>query len=179
VDVGSLICDGKTGVSGAGKNPKPQFHFPARVDNMNAYRLGGHQHVCEIERELGILAGADVTVTFTAQVVPMNRGIMSTLYGRLLKPMSGADMVKVYRDAYADDPFVRVLDRDADAGTAHVRCTNYCNLVVDVDERTGLLRVVSYIDNLIKGQAGSAMQNMNVLFGLPETMGLDRPGAYP
>ena len=179
VDLGSLICDCKTGVSGAGKKPSPTFHYPARYDQMNAYKLAGHQHVCEIERELGLQAGTDVTVTFTAQVVPACRGIMSTLYANLQKPMTEQDVMDVYRAFYPVGGFVRLYESTAAVGTAHVRGTNYANLVVSVDSRTNRLRVVSYIDNLVKGQAGSAMQNMNRLFGLPETTGLDRPGRCP
>ena len=175
----SFICDCKTGVSGAGKKPSPTFHYPARYDHMNAYRLSGHQHVCEIERELGLLAGREITITFTAQVVPLTRGIMSTLYADLTEPMTEADAASVYREFYGSDHFVRVLPSAAPVGSQHVRGTNYANLVVSVDERTRRLRVVSYIDNLVKGQAGSALQNMNLLFGLPEQTGLDRPGIYP
>lgn len=175
----SVICDCKTGVSGAGKKPSPVFHYPARYDQMNAYKLAGHQHVCEVERELSLLYGGEVRVTFTAQVVPACRGIMSCLYGQLAKPLKAEAVLEAYREFYRNDAFVRVFDRSFAGGTSHVRGTNYCNLAVDVDERTGKLRVVSYIDNLVKGQAGSAMQNMNVMFGLRETMGLDRPGQYP
>jgi N-acetyl-gamma-glutamyl-phosphate reductase len=179
VEPGTLICDCKTGVSGAGKKPSPTFHYPARYDQMNAYKLAGHQHVCEIERELTLLAGREQTVTFTAQVVPVCRGIMSTLYATLRQPLAEADVAAAYRDFYRDSAFVRVFPSDAAIGTMHVRGTNYCNLVVSVDARAQRLRVVSYIDNLVKGQAGSALQNMNLLFGLPENMGLDRPGIYP
>jgi N-acetyl-gamma-glutamyl-phosphate reductase len=175
----SLICDCKTGVSGAGKKPHATFHYPARYDHMNAYKLAGHQHVCEIERELGLLAGEELAVTFTSQVVPQCRGIMSTLYGTLKEDMSEAEALEIYEEFYANDPFVRVFESVAPVGSMHVRGTNYCNLVVSVDERTRRLRVVSYIDNLVKGQAGSAMQNMNLLFDLDETTGLDRPGMYP
>jgi N-acetyl-gamma-glutamyl-phosphate reductase len=174
-----IICDAKTGVSGAGKKPSPLFHFPARVSQMNAYKLGGHQHVCEIERELSLLAGTEVRVTFTAQVVPLCRGILSTLYGTLARPAKEKEAFDLYAGAYADEPFVRVFDGSSAVGSAHVRGTNFCNLVVSVDGRTGRLRVVSHIDNLVKGQAGSALQNMNLLFGLPETAGLDRPGMFP
>lgn len=179
VRLDGIICDCKTGISGAGKKPSAGFHYPARYDHMNAYKLAGHQHVCEIERELGLLAGEPVRVTFTAQVVPICRGIMSCLYARLRDGASPAKLKDCYGDFYRDEPFVRVLDRDAVVGSMHVRGTNYCNLVVDVDERTQMLRVVSYIDNLMKGQAGSALQNMNLLFGCLETAGLDQPGRYP
>ena len=179
VDLASLICDCKTGVSGAGKKPAPTFHYPARYDQMNAYRLTGHQHVMEVERELGLLAGQPVRVTFTAQVVPTCRGIMSCLYGTLKDGLGIEQVMEAYRSFHQKNVFVRIFDRNAAIGTIHVRGTNYCNLTVDVDERTRRLRIVSHIDNLMKGQAGSALQNMNLLFGLPETDGLDRAGQYP
>ncbi|MFH0879911.1 MAG: N-acetyl-gamma-glutamyl-phosphate reductase [Lentisphaerota bacterium] len=179
VDFSSLICDCKTGVSGAGKKPAPVFHYPSRYDNMNAYRLSGHQHVMEIEHELGRLAGGEIKVTFTAQVVPTCRGIMSCLYGTLAPGIKPSQVMDAYTVFHKDNKFVRLYDRNATIGTVHVRGTNYCNLTVDVDERTNRLRVVSHIDNLMKGQAGNALQNMNILFGLPETTGLDRPGQYP
>ncbi len=146
---------------------------------MNAYRLAGHQHVCEIEEQLSALAGSELRITFTAQVVPANRGILSCLYGNLADGLHLREVLEGYREFHTNHPFVRVLDRDAAVGTMHVRDTNYCNLVVDVDERTRRLRVISHIDNLMKGQAGNALQNMNLMFGFPETMGLDRPGHYP
>ena len=179
VDTGTIICDAKTGVSGAGKKPSAAFHYPARYDHMNAYKLAGHQHVCEVERELSLLAGRDVRVTFTAQVVPACRGIMSTLYGTLTEDRAEDDVAAVYRAFYGESPFVRVHASTDPVGTAHVRGSNRCLLVVSIDERTRRLRVVSYIDNLVKGQAGSALQNMNLLFALPEQRGLERPGPYP
>lgn len=179
VDLESLICDCKTGVSGAGKKPAPTFHYPARYDHMNAYRLTGHQHVMEIERELGLIAGRAIRITFTAQVVPACRGILSCLYGTLKGSTGVEEVMEAYREFHRENVFVRLFDRNAPIGTAHVRGTNYCNLIVDVDERTNRLRVISHIDNLMKGQAGNALQNMNLLFGFPETDGLDRPGQYP
>lgn len=179
VDFASLICDCKTGVSGAGKKAAPAHHYPARYDNMGAYRLGGHQHVMEIERMLGALAGQPVAVTFTAQVVPVCRGILSCLYGTLRDGVGRAAVREAYAAYHEANPFVRLYDAQAAIGTVHVRGTNYCNLIVDVDERTRRLRVVSHIDNLMKGQAGNALQNMNLVCGLPENMGLDHPGTYP
>jgi N-acetyl-gamma-glutamyl-phosphate reductase len=146
---------------------------------MNAYKLAGHQHVCEIERELGLLAGRDIVVTFTAQVVPVCRGIMSTLYGALKEKKTEADLLDAYRGFYPEGGFVRVYESTAAVGSMQVRGTNFCNLVVSVDERAGRVRVISYIDNLVKGQAGSALQNMNLLFGFPENMGLDKPAMFP
>lgn len=175
----SIICDCKSGISGAGKKLNAAFHYPNRYEMMNAYKLAGHQHVCEIERELTRLAGESVFVTFTAQVVPICRGIMSCLYADLLAPATEAEVLERYRGFYKNDPFVRVLPSTANIGSMHVRGTNYVNLVVSVDERTNRLRIVSHIDNLVKGQAGSALQNMNLICGLPETTGLDHPGFFP
>lgn len=179
IDLDSIICDCKTGISGAGKKPNATFHYPARYENMNAYRLAGHQHVCEVERELGLLVGTnDLRLTFTAQVIPMCRGIMSTLYANA-PAATEAELMQCYADFYADSPFVRVLPSAAATGTIAVRETNYCNLVVSLDERTHRMRIVSYIDNLMKGQAGSAVQNLNLMLGLDETTGLGSPGHYP
>lgn len=179
VETDSLICDCKTGVSGAGKKPSPAHHYPARYDNMNAYRLSGHQHVMEVERYLGGAAGEPLAVTFTAQVVPTCRGIMSTLYGTLKSGVTLAQICEAYHAAYQDSPFIRLYPANANIGTAQVRGSNFANLVLDVDERTNRLRVVAYIDNLMKGQAGNALQNMNILCGFPETLGLNFPAAYP
>lgn len=175
----SVICDCKTGVSGAGKKLAATFHYPARYENMNAYKLAGHQHVCEVERELSLQYGEDVRITFTAHVVPLCRGIMSTLYAQLKQPVTEEEVVALYRDFYKDSPFVRVYGSTAAVGTNCVSRTNFCNLVVSVDPRVNRLRIVSYIDNLMKGQAGSALQNINLMADLPETLGLMRSGMYP
>lgn len=179
IDFKSIICDCKTGVSGAGKKASPAFHYPARYDQMNAYKLAGHQHTVEVERELGLLAGEQFAVTFTSQVVPVCRGIMSCLYANL-NALSYDETLEMYREFYRDEPFVRVHGREAaGTGVQQVRGTNFCNLTVDVDERNERLRVISHIDNLMKGQASNALQNMNLMFGFAETLGLDLPGQYP
>lgn len=181
VENNSIICDCKTGVSGAGKKLNASFHFSSRHENMNAYRLSGHQHVCEIERELHLLQpkAAETKITFTAQAIPLCRGIMSCLYADGNKELQEDEILAQYQAFYAESPFVRVLASDAQAGTAFVRGTNHCNLVVSVDKRCNRLRVVSYIDNLMKGQSGSAVQNMNLLCDFPETTGLTGCGMYP
>lgn len=179
VDPDGIVCDCKTAISGAGKKATQTYHYPERYDNMNAYRLGGHQHVMEIERELALQAGRDIRVTFTPQVVPMCRGILSVLYGRLPQGVGQQRILDCYRDAYAGDRFVLVADASRPAGTGDVRGSNRCLLTVAADERTGTFRVVSHIDNLVKGQAGSAAQNLNIMFGYPEDMGLDSPGPHP
>jgi len=179
VEEATIICDAKTGVSGGGKNPSPGFHYPARYDSTNAYKVSGHQHVYEIERELGLLAGGEIVLTFTPHVVPQCRGILSTLYARMARGTSLARALEVYEEFYEDKPFVRVFGPEAGLMTSHVRGSNFCNIGVNADERTGNLIVVSIIDNLLKGQAGSAVQNMNLMFGLEETTGLFLPGQYP
>ncbi|OQX63416.1 MAG: N-acetyl-gamma-glutamyl-phosphate reductase [Deltaproteobacteria bacterium] len=179
IDPGSIICDAKTGVSGGGKTPAPGFHYPARYDSMNAYKISGHQHVYEIERQLSLLAGEDIRITFTPHVVPLCRGILVTSYAPLNDGQNIKTVEEAYRDFYAGDTFVRVFGPDKPQASVNVRGSNFCNISINIDDRTGRLIVVSLIDNLVKGQAGSAVQNMNIMFGLDETEGLLHPGMYP
>ncbi|MBK5099963.1 MAG: N-acetyl-gamma-glutamyl-phosphate reductase [Desulfobacteraceae bacterium] len=175
----SIICDAKTGVSGGGKTPNPAFHYPARYESMNAYKISGHQHVFEIERELSLLAGQEVRITFTPHIVPVSRGILSTIYAQLEEGQSLETVVEAYRSFYSHDPFMRVFGPEKPQVSTNVRGSNFCNISLNVDERTGKLIVVSLIDNLVKGQAGSAVQNMNIMCGLEETEGILHPGIYP
>ncbi len=178
IDTKSIIADCKTGVSGAGKKPNAAFHYPNRYDNMNAYKLAGHQHTVEVEQELSLLSKTPVQMTFTAQVVPVCRGIMSCLYASLDGRKAG-EVLEIYKEYNRNNNFVRVQDAKTPAGIADIRGTNYCVLTVDVDERNNRLRVISHIDNLMKGQAGNAMQNMNLLFGFDSGTALATPGQYP
>lgn len=179
VDPKSIVCDAKTGVSGAGKTPSPAFHYPERYDAMNAYKISGHQHVYEIERELSLIAGQEIRVTFTPHVVPLCRGILTTIYARLNQGQDLKSLLDAYRSFYKNDLFVRVFGPERPQTTTNVRGGNFCNLSVNVDERTGKVIIISIIDNLVKGQAGSAVQNMNIMFGLEEATGLLRPGIFP
>ena len=179
IETESIICDAKTGVSGAGKNPSPTFHYPSRYDSMNAYKISGHQHLYEIERELGLVAGNDIKITFTPHVVPLCRGILTTIYAQLKKGQGIKNVEDAYRSLYGGEAFIRVFGPESPLTSTDVRGSNFCNLSLNVDERTGKLIVVSFIDNLVKGQAGSAVQNMNIMFGLEETAGLLQPGQYP
>ncbi len=174
-----IVVDAKTGVSGAGKKPRPGFHFPEAYHATYAYRLSGHQHVPEIERELSVVAGREVRVSFLPHVVPMARGILASCYARAEERASAADLVECYREFYRASPFVRVSGPETPGSTNVVRGTNRCHICPSLDERTGTLRLLGHIDNLVKGQAGSAVQNMNLMFGLPEETGLDRPGSHP
>ena len=179
IEVESIICDAKTGVSGAGKNPSPSFHYPARYDSMNAYKISGHQHVFEVERELGLIAGRDIRITFTPHVVPLCRGILTTIYAQLKQGQDIETVKSAYTSFYESSVFVRVFGPEKAQSSSDVRGSNFCNLSLNVDERTGKLIVISMIDNLVKGQAGSAVQNMNIMFGLEERSGLLKPGRYP
>lgn len=174
-----IIVDGKSGVSGAGKSPKPTFHFPHRNENVEAYRIVEHQHTPEIEHYVGAAGGQEVTVTFVAHVLPTTRGIIDTCYGRLARDVTEEEARDVYHAAYADEPFIRVSDDGTCHGTKMVLGSNFIDLAVNVNARTKQLVVTACVDNLVKGQAGSALQNMNVMFGKPETLGLDRFGLYP
>jgi len=175
----TIICDAKTGVSGAGKTPSPTFHYPARYETMNAYKISGHQHVYEIERELGLIAGEEIFITFTPHVVPLSRGILTTIYGQLKDGQAIKNVEEAYRSFYRNEPFIRVFGPQNPLSSTDVRGSNFCNLSLNVDQRTGKMIVISLIDNLVKGQAGSAVQNMNLLFGLEETAGLLKPGQFP
>lgn len=180
IDTDTLICDAKTGVSGAGIKPHPSFHYPVRYENMNAYKIGAHQHVFEVERETSMVAGRDVRVTLTTQVLPLARGIMTTIYGRLLDDAATAQtLYDAYMEFYRGSKFVRVEPMGVATSNNDVRGSNFCVLSVNLDARTRQMIVVSHIDNLMKGQAGSALQNMNIMFGLDEGLGLMRPPYYP
>ncbi|MDF7822538.1 N-acetyl-gamma-glutamyl-phosphate reductase [Pontiellaceae bacterium B12227] len=178
IDPKSIIADCKTGVSGAGKKPNAAFHYPNRYDNMNAYKLAGHQHTVEVEQELSLLSSDTVQMTFTSQVVPVCRGIMSCLYATL-DGQKADEVLEIYREYNKNNQFVRIQGASTPASIADIRGTNYCSLTVDVDERNNRLRVISHIDNLMKGQAGNAMQNMNLMFGLDSGIALASPGQYP
>ena len=175
-----IIFDAKTGVSGAGRKASAAFHYPARYENMNAYKIGQHQHVVEIEHELSQLAESDVKISLTTQVVPLTRGIMVCCYGQLNEGWVDVDKIyNLYKDFYKNEKFIHILPIGDSGNSAAVRGSNCCHISVNVDKKTGLLLSISYIDNLLKGQAGAALQNMNLLHGLDETSGLDSPGMIP
>ena len=180
IDLETLICDAKTGISGAGIKPAATFHYPSRYENMNAYKIAGHQHCIEVERELSLMSRKEIAVTLTTQIVPLARGIMSCLYGRLTSPKTTTeDVFAAYQEFYKDSVFVRVVPQKGSASNNDVRGSNFCVLWVNVEPRTRQMIVISHIDNLMKGQAGSAMQNMNLMFGLSEGAGLMRPAFFP
>ena len=178
-----IIVDSKSGLSGAGRSPSLGTHFVEVNDDVSAYALGGHRHLPEMEQEVSRLAGGQAPVmTFVPHLVPANRGILSTIYAplgdKLPAGQTGLDELRqIYRDFYKDEPFVRVCD--APPHTAHTRGSNMCLVFPAIDTRSGRLIVVSALDNLGKGAAGQAVQNMNVMLGLAETTGLDVQAVWP
>ena len=179
IDTHDIVVDAKTGASGAGKTPSPTFHFPARHEAMNAYKVTGHQHVCEIERELSLVGGEEIKITFTPHVVPLSRGIITTIYANLLDRVNMGSLGDAYQSMYTKEQFIRVFSHGEILSTTDVRGSNFCNISLCIDQRTVKLIVISVIDNLVKGQAGNALQNMNIMMGIEETTGLMYPGSFP
>ncbi len=173
VETRGIIFDSKSGVSGAGRGANLGVHFAEVNENFKAYNIaGGHRHTPEIEQTLSDLVGAPVVVSFTPHLVPMTRGILTTAYFNLKDDRSTEELLALFREFYADEPFVRVRPAGDLPTTKQVWGSNYCDIGLQVDRRTGRVLVIAVIDNLVKGAAGQAVQNMNLLFGLPETTGL-------
>jgi len=173
-----VVVDSKTGISGAGRTAKMEFGFSELNDTTSAYGLGGHRHTPEMTQELSALAaGGAVAVTFVPHLVPMTRGILTTCYGVLTGDVSGGQVSDLYRDYYEGEPFASVVANPPT--TKQTWGSNDLLICPTVNERTGTLVVVTALDNLVKGAAGAGVQNMNVMLGLPETMGLEHPAVYP
>jgi len=178
-DLGSVIIDSKSGVSGAGRKELMETQF-CEVDNsFSAYNLTCHRHTPEIEQELSKLAGEKIQITFSPHLVPMTRGILSTLYVNLNQIVSENSLRSVYFDSYRDEPFIRVLDQGKNANTHFVAYSNLCDIGINLDERTNRAVITTAIDNLVKGASGQAIQNMNLMIGIDEITGLNFPGIYP
>ncbi|USK92568.1 N-acetyl-gamma-glutamyl-phosphate reductase [Rossellomorea marisflavi] len=176
---GSVIIDAKTGLSGAGRKASLSSHFAETHENFRIYKVHEHQHTPEIEHQLHEWDPDTGPITFSTHLVPMTRGIMATIYVELKDPSSTEELLASYRDAYDDHSFVRVRPKGGFPGTKEVFGTNYCDIGLSMDERTGRVTIVSVIDNLMKGAAGQAVQNMNMMFGWHETTGLHHYPIYP
>jgi N-acetyl-gamma-glutamyl-phosphate reductase len=168
VETNSIIVNAVTGISGAGKNPSSKFHFPNMNENIFAYSIGTHRHMPEMEQIASEIAGSDVQILFQPHAGPFDRGILSTVYCQPKKKAAGEQLSKLYKDFYAGEPFVQICN-DAPA-VKDVAGTNYCHIFVTCTK--GKIVVFSAIDNLVKGASGQAIQNMNIIFGLEETLGL-------
>lgn len=181
VETRGIVFDSKSGVSGAGRGVSLGVHFSEVNENFKAYNLAGkHRHTPEIEQTLSDLAGTPVVVTFSPHLVPMTRGILTTAYFQLTVDLTTDQVLALFHEQYANEPFVRVRPAGELPTTKQVWGSNYCDIGVQVDHRTGRVLVVAVIDNLVKGAAGQAIQNMNLLYGFPETLGLmSAPPVYP
>lgn len=179
IDMRTLIVDAKSGTSGAGRGAKVPNLFCEVNENMKAYGVASHRHTPEIEEQLGYASGENVTISFTPHLVPMNRGILATEYATLKKDVTGEEVKAIYDKYYADEKFVRVLEKDQCPETKWVEGSNYVDIGFKIDERTGRIIMMGAIDNLVKGAAGQAVQNMNLMFGLPESEGLELVPMFP
>ncbi len=181
VEAQTLIADAKSGISGAGRKAKPETMFNRISENVIPYKVGGqHQHTPEMEQALSLATAQEVKLSFTPQMVPAKRGILTTVYARLRQPRSVKDIEQIYQESYAQEPFIRL--RLAQASWPDLTMavgSNLCVIKTTVDERTGMVITVAAMDNLIKGASGQAIQNMNLMFGLEETMGLPQEGIIP
>lgn len=171
-DVEHFIIDSKSGTTGAGKGLSETAHFPRLNESFAPYKVGGHRHTPEIEQTLSILANQKVNVTFTPHLLPVNRGIISTIYIPLKEDISLQEIHDYYTNFYQEKKFVRVLPLTRTADLKYIKYTNYCDISLHIDKRTNTLIVVSCIDNMVKGAAGQAIQNMNIRFQLNEDAGL-------
>ncbi|AHM56506.1 N-acetyl-gamma-glutamyl-phosphate reductase ArgC [Peptoclostridium acidaminophilum DSM 3953] len=177
IDKSSIIADSKSGVSGAGRSADISNIYTEVNESIKAYKLGSHRHTPEIEQELSKLGGENIVISFTPHLIPMNRGILSTCYATLNGSHEKSDIMKLYKDFYKDEFFVKVIDGVPE--TRWVKSSNFCHIGFSVDKRTGRIVVVSAIDNLMKGAASQAVQNMNIIFGIDEKTGINFAPTFP
>lgn len=177
-DSKNIIVDAKSGVTGAGRGLGLGTHFCECTENTKAYKIATHRHTSEIEQELSKAAGEDVMISFTPHLIPQKRGIFSTIYVNLNKPCTTEELTEIYKDFYKNEYFVRVKDAGKLPETKHVAGSNFVDIGIVVDERLNRAVIVSTIDNLFKGAAGQAVQNMNIMFGLDEKTGIANAGFY-
>ena len=174
----NIIIDAKSGVTGAGRTTKLDYSFSECTENMLAYKVATHRHTSEIEQELSIAAGQEVVVSFTPHLIPLKRGIYATCYANLAKDVTGEEIEKIYKDFYKDEFFIRIMPAGKIPESNWVAGSNFANIGFQIDERLKRIVVCSTIDNLIKGAAGQAVQNMNIMMGFDEKTGIDMPAMY-
>ena len=179
IDPSTLIIDAKSGTSGAGRGAKVANLYCEVNESIKAYGVAGHRHTPEIEEQLSLAAGEPVTISFTPHLVPMDRGILITAYASLAKAVSYEEVKAVYDRYYEKERFVRVLQKDVCPETRWVKGSNFVDVNVKLDPRTGRIIMMGAMDNMVKGAAGQAIQNMNLLFGLPEDKGLKLVPMFP
>jgi len=175
----TIVIDAKSGVSGAGRSANLSNHFPEMYDNFKAYNVGGHRHTPEIEQALSELAGEKIVLSFTPHLVPMSRGILSSCYAKLKTGVTAEQVDTAYEMMYKEEFFIRLLGRGGYPATKEVRGSNFCDIGWHIDDRVGRVIALSAIDNLVKGAAGQAVQNFNIICGFDEKMGLLNVPVYP
>ena len=178
IEEDSIIIDAKSGVSGAGKTPTTMTHFPELYDNLRIYKVNEHQHIPEIEQMLAEWNRETQPITFSTHLIPISRGIMVTLYAKVKREMEIEQLQQLYEEAYEQSAFIRIRMQGEFPSLKEVRGSNYCDMGIAYDERTGRVTVVSVIDNMMKGAAGQAIQNANIVAGLEETIGLQHMPLY-
>ncbi len=173
VETKGIICDCKSGVTGAGRKPSQGNHYPELNEGFHAYKVASHRHTPEIEQTLSKLSGSKVTVTFVPHLLPVNRGILATVYADIKDGVSFEEIRKAYEEFYKDEYFVRLLPDGMNADIHNIKYSNFCDISLHCDKRANKLVACSAIDNMVKGAAGQAIQNMNIIFGLDEKTGLE------
>ncbi|CAG0910179.1 unnamed protein product, partial [Cyprideis torosa] len=179
IDPNTIVADSKSGTTGAGRSPSLATLYCEVADGFRPYKVANHRHTPEIEQELSLLAATTTTITFTPHLLPISRGIESTIYATLVTNTTEAEIRDIYTSTYARESCVRVLGQGDFPATQHVRGSNYCDIGFAIDSRTGRIIVLSAIDNLYKGASGQAVQNMNIMCGFRENQGIDGNPCFP
>ncbi|MBM15272.1 MAG: N-acetyl-gamma-glutamyl-phosphate reductase [Nitrospina sp.] len=179
IDFESIISDSKSGISGAGRKTSITTHFAEANEGLTPYSLVNHRHTPEIEQELSNLAGKPIKISFSPHLIPMNRGMLSTIYINLTNKLNDEHLTEHYEKFYGNEFFVRILDKGKFAKTQSVSGSNFCDIGIKLDNRVNRLVLTSAIDNLIKGASGQAIQNMNIMLGFEEKTGLQSPAIFP
>ncbi len=179
IELEHLIIDSKSGTSGAGRKGSVDFSYCEVNEGFKAYGIGVHRHTPEIEQELSLIAKRDIKVNFTPHLVPMDRGIISTIYAELKMDVDTKQVISEYKEKYQNEPFIRVLDEGIFPNAKNIRGSNFCEIGIKVVRRTNTLIIISAIDNLVKGAAGQAVHNMNIMSGFEETTALMSPALFP
>ena len=179
ISMDHLVIDSKSGVSGAGRDVVLDSLFCEANEGVKAYKIFDHRHLPEIEGELSQLVQKKVTVTFVPHLIPMDRGILTTIYANLTKKKTGDEVLDLFQGDYRKEPFVRISPKGKLPHTREVKGSNYCDIGIKVNEGDGRIVIVTAIDNLVKGASGEAIQNMNIMLGYPESMGLDVVPLFP
>ncbi len=177
IDAGHIFVDAKSGVTGAGAHAKPNTHYPVVNDNFSAYGIATHRHTPEMQDVALRYSGVEPRIQFTPHLLPVSRGILATCYGILTTDIEEEHIQNIYENYYGNEPFVRLVDAPPELN--HIRGSNFCDIFFKLDKRTGHIITVSCIDNMVKGAAGQAVQNMNIMFGFEETSGLHQTPLYP